>query len=133
MSGKLKRMAKTKGTPRDDETQKITFESEALKITIEGQSSDFLGSDLVIAALQHLIENADLHGWEKHDDKSQDEFFIAMLRSITTVWKLEELTERYDNATYLEILQDIVIAYGDHAGLAEKVPDPPADEDDEVF
>jgi len=45
----------------------ITIEHSDIQITISGESEHFSGKDLYTKAVVTLIEEADIHGWEKHE------------------------------------------------------------------
>ena len=70
----------------------ITIHHNDIKITIEGESKHFFGKDLYTNAVVSLIEEADVHGWEKHDSShggSEDAlstFCAAILEAIARLY-----------------------------------------------
>jgi len=69
---------------------KITIEQNDLTIIVEGESELQFGQDLYTNAVVALIENADIHTWEKHIDfDALGQFTAAVLVAITGVYAAE--------------------------------------------
>ena len=49
----------------------INIRQDDLEITIKGKSEHFFGEDLHTKAVITLIQEADVHGWEKHNQGHQ--------------------------------------------------------------
>ena len=70
----------------------ITINHNDIRITIEGESEHFFCKDLYTNAVVSLIEEADIHGWEKHDgshgsnEDALSTFCTAILQAIARVY-----------------------------------------------
>jgi hypothetical protein len=75
----------------------IRINQKDIEITIKGQSNHFFGQDLYTKAVVARIEDADIHGWEKHNleqDGSEDalaEFCAAILSALSRVYADEAI------------------------------------------
>ena len=73
----------------------ITISHKDIRVTIEGESEHFFCNDLYTGAIVSLIEQADVHGWEKHDDlygsneNTLDRFCAVILQAIARVYANE--------------------------------------------
>jgi hypothetical protein len=73
----------------------ITIEHSDIQITISGESEHFFGKDLHTKAVATLIEEADIHGWEKHESSQGTNedvlgtFCAAVLEAIARVYAEE--------------------------------------------
>lgn len=69
--------------------------NDGIEIIIEGDSEHFFGQDLHTKAVVTLIEEADTHGWEKHNlehgmnGDALGEFCAAVLSAVTRLYALE--------------------------------------------
>ena len=75
----------------------IRINHNDIEITIKGQSNHFFCQDLYTTAVVCLIEEADIHGWEKHNlEQSGSEntlagFCAAILSALTRVYADEAM------------------------------------------
>lgn len=70
----------------------ITINHNDLEITIKGESKHFFAQDLHTKAIVTLIEEADVGGWEKHNDSEKDplsDFCAAILTAVTRLYAHE--------------------------------------------
>jgi hypothetical protein len=73
----------------------ITINHDDIKITIEGASEHFFDQDLYTKAIVTLIEEADAHGWEKHNlergmnEDTLGEFCATILTAVTRLYASE--------------------------------------------
>jgi hypothetical protein len=83
--------------PESSPMSKITIHHNDIEITIEGPSNHFFGQDLYTEAVVSLIEEADIHGWEKHNleqggrEDTFAEFCAAILTALTRVYADEAI------------------------------------------
>lgn len=76
---------------------KIKIHHNNIEITIKGPSNHFFGQDLYTEAVVSLIEEADIHGWEKHNveqggrEDTLAEFCAAVLTAVTRVYADEAI------------------------------------------
>lgn len=70
----------------------IRINHNDIRITIKGESKHFFCKDLYTNAVVSLIEEADIHGWEKHDishgsnEDALSNFCAAILKAIARVY-----------------------------------------------
>lgn len=70
----------------------ITISHKDIEITVKGKSEHFFGQDLHTKAVITLIEEADVGGWEKHNDGETDplsDFCAAILTGVTKLYAYE--------------------------------------------
>lgn len=74
---------------------KIIVNHDGIEIIIEGSSEHFFGQDLYTKAVATLIEEADTHGWEKHNlehgtnGDALSEFCATVLTAVTRLYASE--------------------------------------------
>src|SRR6185295_2537970 len=84
----------------------IRIHHDDITITIKGPSNHFFGQDLYTKAAVSLIEEADIHGWEKHNlehgggENTLAEFCSAILSALTRVYA-DEAISPYDEQAEL--------------------------------
>jgi hypothetical protein len=78
----------------------ITIEGDGIQIKIKGESQHFFGQDLYTRAVQLLICDADVHGWEKHNlehnlepSEALSNFCAAVLVAVTRLWANEGMPD----------------------------------------
>jgi hypothetical protein len=79
-------------TNKEKNMSKITIEHDDIRISIKGDSEHFFCQDLYTRAVMLLINEADVHGWQKHNiehglsSESLFDFSVAVLVALTRLW-----------------------------------------------
>ncbi|MEY4530687.1 MAG: hypothetical protein RLZZ156_1408 [Deinococcota bacterium] len=90
----------------------LTINTKDLRIQIEGPSEHFFGEDLQTNAIKALIEEADIHGWTKHNNEFHDmtarRLSAQVLLSLCLMVARELDLLQYQSMTPYEILDYII-------------------------
>ncbi len=97
----------------------ISISDGDLKIIIEGDSSDFFGQDIYIKAITKLIEDADISGWDKHNNafNSQEKFNILVLKALI----FNNAIDLPDGLSYKDVLLEIIDSLDKSNALNESI------------
>jgi len=99
----------------------IKLNEEGLNITVEGESNDFFCQDIYTKAINVLIENADIHGWEKHTDdfSINEKFTVSILKSLIRSRAVHD--DVPDEMSYREVLTYILEGLSNNKELDEVI------------